>query len=553
MPVPSKPLTRLGFLTIGLFDGADPRPGHESTLEIIQLGERLGFDSAWVRHRHLQYGISSPVAILAAATQRTSRIELGTAVTPLGWENPLRLAEDFATVDILSGGRLNPGISVGPPMRWDEVKSALYPDTADIEDFSYERVLRLLRWIRGEPATEFSGVEGIEVFSDRVQPHSPGLAGRLWYGGASLRSAKWAGENRMNLLASSVVKAEESERFAEIQLSHIRTFRAHHPDGDRARVSQGLVVIPTDSASAEQREKYLRYAESRTPAHRESARRGAVDVRGRSCRHVRRDRRNAVHARRLPRSRRGRVRAAVQFRARRLRADPHRHRHEARPGTRLAPGRLTAQGWRPCLTAAGRRSIRGAWAQNQLARSHRPWSTLRSTPASDGGAGGTPRSRLVLPRVPADNGRTSHRPKGSTFMPTLLNPYLGFRDSAKEAMEFYQSVFGGELTLSTFGEFHASEDPAEQDKIMHGMLTSPSGLVLMGADTPNSMEYTPGDVFSVSLSGDDEAELTGYWNQLSEGATITAPLNKAPWGDTFGMCKDKFGINWLVNISGAPA
>jgi alkanesulfonate monooxygenase SsuD/methylene tetrahydromethanopterin reductase-like flavin-dependent oxidoreductase (luciferase family) len=265
MPVPSKPLTKLGFLTIGLFDGADPRPGHESTLEIIQLGEQLGFDSAWVRHRHLQYGISSPVAILAAATQRTSRIELGTAVTPLGWENPLRLAEDFATVDILSGGRLNPGISVGPPMRWDEVKHALYPDTADIEDFSYERVLRLLRWIRGDAATDFSGVEGIEVFSDRVQPHSSGLAGRMWYGAASLRSARWAGENAMNLLASSVVKAEESENFAEIQLSHIRTFRAHHPDGDRARVSQGLVVIPTDGACAEQREKYRRYAESRTP------------------------------------------------------------------------------------------------------------------------------------------------------------------------------------------------------------------------------------------------------------------------------------------------
>ena len=192
MPVPSQPLIKLGFLTFGLFDGADPRPGHESTLEIIQLGEQLGFDSAWVRHRHLQYGISSPVAILAAATQRTSRIELGTAVTPLGWENPLRLAEDFATVDILSGGRLNPGISVGPPMRYDEVKHALNPDTADIEDFSYERVLRLLRWIRGEPATDFSGVAGIEVFSDRVQPHSPGLAARMWYGGGSLRSAQWA-------------------------------------------------------------------------------------------------------------------------------------------------------------------------------------------------------------------------------------------------------------------------------------------------------------------------------------------------------------------------
>jgi alkanesulfonate monooxygenase SsuD/methylene tetrahydromethanopterin reductase-like flavin-dependent oxidoreductase (luciferase family) len=261
----SRPLKRLGFLTIGLFDGADPRPGHESTLEIIQLGEQLGFDSAWVRHRHLQYGISSPVAFLAAATQRTSRIELGTEVIPLGWENPLRLAEDLATVDILSGGRLNPGLSVGPPMHYDDVKHELYPVSADIEDFSYGRVERLLRLVRGEPVTNFSGTEGFEVFSDRVQPHSPGLANRMWYGGASLRSAQWAGANGMNFLTSSVVKAEESEDFAAIQLSHVRAFRAHHPDGDAARVSQGLVVIPTDTASAEQREKYLQYAATRTP------------------------------------------------------------------------------------------------------------------------------------------------------------------------------------------------------------------------------------------------------------------------------------------------
>jgi PhnB protein len=138
-------------------------------------------------------------------------------------------------------------------------------------------------------------------------------------------------------------------------------------------------------------------------------------------------------------------------------------------------------------------------------------------------------------------------------MTTHLNPYLGFRDNAKQAMEFYHSVFGGELTLSTFGENHASEDPAEQDKIMHGMLTSPNGLVLMGADTPNSMDYTPGDNFSVSLSGNDEAELRGFWDALADGATITMPLNKAPWGDTFGMCTDKFGVSWLVNISGSPS
>jgi alkanesulfonate monooxygenase SsuD/methylene tetrahydromethanopterin reductase-like flavin-dependent oxidoreductase (luciferase family) len=268
VPPTARPLRKLGFLTIGLFDPARPGRGHESTLEIIELGERLGFDSAWLRHRHLQYGISSPVAVLAAASQRTRRIELGTAVTPLGWENPLRLAEDLATVDVLSGGRLNPGVSVGPPMHFEQVKDALYPDTADAEDFGYERVRRLLDLVRGKPASDFSGVEGFEVFSDVVQPHSPGLGRRMWYGGGSLRSARWAGQHGMNLLTSSVVKAEDREGpwdFAEIQLALVREFRAHHPDGEAARVSHGLVVIPTDSASPEQRAKYEAYAAQRLP------------------------------------------------------------------------------------------------------------------------------------------------------------------------------------------------------------------------------------------------------------------------------------------------
>ncbi|MER5474356.1 LLM class flavin-dependent oxidoreductase [Streptomyces sp. NPDC002685] len=265
MPLPSRPLQKLGFLTIGLFDENDPGRGHESTLGIIELGERLGFDSAWLRHRHLQYGISSPVAVLAAASQRTRRIELGTAVIPVGWENPLRLAEDLATVDVLAGGRLNPGVSVGPPLHYEQVKHALYPDTAETEDFGYARVERLLDFVRGKPATDFSGVEGFEVFSDRVQPHSPGLGRRMWYGGGSLRSARWAGEHGMNFLTSSVVKAEESEDFATVQLSHVRAFRDHHPDGDRARVSQGLVVIPTDSASPAQRARYEEYARARLP------------------------------------------------------------------------------------------------------------------------------------------------------------------------------------------------------------------------------------------------------------------------------------------------
>ncbi len=150
-------------------------------------------------------------------------------------------------------------------MRFDHVKHELYPNTADQESFGYDRVERLLRLVRGEPVSEGGAVEGFEVFSERMEPHSPGLGRRMWYGGASLSSAQWAGEHGMNFLTSSVVKAEESEDFAEIQLSHVRAFRARHPDGERPRVSQGLVVIPTDSASAEQRAKYEAYAAKRTP------------------------------------------------------------------------------------------------------------------------------------------------------------------------------------------------------------------------------------------------------------------------------------------------
>ena len=136
-------------------------------------------------------------------------------------------------------------------------------------------------------------------------------------------------------------------------------------------------------------------------------------------------------------------------------------------------------------------------------------------------------------------------------MASRLNPYLNFRGNARDAMEFYQSVFGGELTLSTFGESGMSDDPAEQQQIMHGQLETSSGYTLMGADTPARMPFDPGGTYSVSLSGDDDGELRGYWEQLSDGATVTAPLEQAPWGDSFGMCTDRYGVSWLVNITGS--
>lgn len=274
MPDRSQPLQRLGFLTIGLFDPEDPAAGHESTLQIIELGEQLGFDSAWLRHRHLQFGISSPVAVMAAASQRTRRIELGTAVTPLGWENPLRLAEDLATVDVLSGGRINPGVSVGTPMQYETLKHALYPNTAELEDFSKARVEQLAGFLAGEPVRELSGKQGVvEEYSSRVEPHSPGLRDRLWYGAGSMSSAVWAGEHGLNLLSSSVIFPEPGQDpdFAAVQAAQIRAFReaarAHAPAA-AARVSQGLVVIPTDSASTEQQQRYRAYVQERLPRTR---------------------------------------------------------------------------------------------------------------------------------------------------------------------------------------------------------------------------------------------------------------------------------------------
>jgi PhnB protein len=136
-------------------------------------------------------------------------------------------------------------------------------------------------------------------------------------------------------------------------------------------------------------------------------------------------------------------------------------------------------------------------------------------------------------------------------MTTRLNPYLSFRDNAREVIEFYHGIFGGDLNVTTFGEFQASDDPEEKDKVMHGMLVSPNGLVLMVADTPNSMEMPSGSGnITISLSGEDEAELRGYWDKLSDGGQVIMPFEQAPWGDIFGMCVDRYGTPWMVDAVG---
>jgi PhnB protein len=133
-------------------------------------------------------------------------------------------------------------------------------------------------------------------------------------------------------------------------------------------------------------------------------------------------------------------------------------------------------------------------------------------------------------------------------MASRLNPYIQFKDNARQALEFYQGVFGGDLNVSTFGEYGQQDSP-DADKVMHGQLETGSGFTLMASDTPPGMQRNPGDNIAVSLSGDDADELRGYWEKLADGGTVSVPLEKQMWGDEFGMCVDRFGVPWMVNIA----
>jgi PhnB protein len=131
-------------------------------------------------------------------------------------------------------------------------------------------------------------------------------------------------------------------------------------------------------------------------------------------------------------------------------------------------------------------------------------------------------------------------------MASRLNPYLTFDGNAREAMEFYKDVFGGDLRLNTFGEY--GMEGAGADGIMHAQLETPSGFTLMASDTGPGMQRTQGDSITVSLSGDDGDELRGYWDRLSAGGQVTMPFEKQMWGDEFGMCVDRYGVPWMVDV-----
>ncbi|MHC3469561.1 LLM class flavin-dependent oxidoreductase [Streptomyces sp. 7R007] len=260
-------ITSLALLTPGNFADDDPYTGLEETLQLFEYAERLGFDGAWIRQRHLEHGVGSAAVFLAAAGQRTERIELGTAVIPIGYENPFRLAEDLALADVLSRGRLQIGFSTGMPHA-DLLGDLVYDGDWRGFDLSYGRIARVLDNLRGDylggPDTVIHSPGNVQ--RPRLQPHNPELAHRIWYGGGSLRSVRWAAEHGLSLLSGNIVSGEDTDDFTTAQLNLLteyrRTLSAKGTDRP-ARVALGRVIVPFDSADATGRARYRAYAAAR--------------------------------------------------------------------------------------------------------------------------------------------------------------------------------------------------------------------------------------------------------------------------------------------------
>jgi alkanesulfonate monooxygenase SsuD/methylene tetrahydromethanopterin reductase-like flavin-dependent oxidoreductase (luciferase family) len=254
----------LSFLTPGNFPDDDPYAGLEATLRLFEFGEREGFDGAWIRQRHLEHGVSSAAVFLAAASQRTRRIELGSAVIPMGYENPFRLAEDLATADVLARGRLQPGFSTGMPHA-DLLGDLVHDGDWRTHDLSYGRIDRLIDNLRGRylggPDTVIHSPGNVQ--RPRLQPRSPGLPDRIWYGGGSLRSIRWAAEHGLNLLTGNVIQGEGTDDFVTAQLALIAEYRRLLPAARPGRVALGRVIVPLDGADPVTRARYRRYAMSR--------------------------------------------------------------------------------------------------------------------------------------------------------------------------------------------------------------------------------------------------------------------------------------------------
>lgn len=257
-------IKHLGFLVPGNFANTDPAPGIEATLQLISFGEKLGFDSAWVRQRHLEPGIGTAAVFLSAASQRTSTIQLGSAVIQIGYESPFRLAEDLSMVDVLSRGRLNVGLSAGVPPHAALIGHLVHDGDWQNHDLGHARIERFAANLRGD----YLGDDDTTINTPfgpqrpRLQPHAKGLVDRLWYGGGSLKSARWAGEHGFNFLTGNVISGENTDDFHTAQVNLIKAYR-EASDGWPGRVAVGRVIVPLDGAPPARIARYQAFGAGR--------------------------------------------------------------------------------------------------------------------------------------------------------------------------------------------------------------------------------------------------------------------------------------------------
>ncbi|WP_345800433.1 LLM class flavin-dependent oxidoreductase [Microbacterium sp. AZCO] len=263
-----------GFILAGNHPEGDPRTGLEETLRLFALGEDLGFDVAGIRQRHLERGISSALPFLAAASQRTRSIRLETDVVPLGYETPFRLAEDYGTVDALSGGRVNVGISTSSPHGDLLASLGRSDDSLD----PYTLIGRFLEALEGDVLADEALHTPYGPQVPRIEPHVEGLRDRVWLGGGSERSVRWAAEHGLKLLLGNLSDAGGHDRFEPAQRHHLDLYHSLFRGTGEAIVGVERVIVPTTTATAEQRAHYLAYAESRNARTAEPAQLGGRRV-----------------------------------------------------------------------------------------------------------------------------------------------------------------------------------------------------------------------------------------------------------------------------------
>ncbi|WP_448071513.1 LLM class flavin-dependent oxidoreductase [Georgenia yuyongxinii] len=247
MTTPEGRAPGLSFLTFVPYAAAGQAAALRDAIDLFAFAESLGYDTGWVRVRHFERYLSSPLTFFAAVGERTRTIRLGTAVLPMRYVDPVTLAEDAATVDLLTGGRLELGVAGGIAPMAPVLDAVFGASPRTFADEAQHRLARLLAALRGEPVVvlEADGPYGRAGDALRVMPPAPGLADRVWGGPGSRASAERTGRQGLNLLVSTLNTEDTGQSFEEGQRDQIRAYKAAFDvPGRSPRVTAGRIVLP---------------------------------------------------------------------------------------------------------------------------------------------------------------------------------------------------------------------------------------------------------------------------------------------------------------------